>query len=88
MDILRLIFDCDEFYRVFEPPLRALLLSDGKRHHHRKSTLSTRLVAYSYQEKKPSLNIHPDDLAALPATVFNLSYVELTLCYASIAATK
>jgi len=28
------------------------------------------LVAYTYQEKKPSLNLHPDDLAALPATVF------------------
>jgi hypothetical protein len=41
MDILRLFFDCDEFYRVFEPPLRALFLSDGKRHRHRKSTLST-----------------------------------------------
>ena len=28
------------------------------------------LVAYTYQEKKPSLNLYPDDLAALPATVF------------------
>jgi hypothetical protein len=28
------------------------------------------LVAYTYQEKKPSLNLHPNDLAALPATVF------------------
>src|SRR5512145_2661170 len=28
------------------------------------------LVAYSYQEKKPSLNLNADDLAALPATVF------------------
>jgi len=41
MDILRLFFDCDEFCRVFEPPLRALLLNDGKRHRHRESTLST-----------------------------------------------
>jgi len=41
MDILRLFFDCDEFYRVFEPPLRDLLLSDGKPHRHRESTLST-----------------------------------------------
>jgi hypothetical protein len=41
MDILRLFFDCDEFRRVFEPPLRALLLNDGKRHRHRESTLST-----------------------------------------------
>lgn len=41
MDILRLFFDCDEFCSVFEPPLRALLLSDGKRHRHRESTLST-----------------------------------------------
>jgi len=41
MDILRLFFDCDEFCRVFEPPLRALLLSDGKRHRQRESTLST-----------------------------------------------
>ena len=41
MDILRLFFDCDEFCRVFEPPLRALRLSDGKRHRHRDSTLST-----------------------------------------------
>jgi hypothetical protein len=40
VDILRLFFDCDEFCRVFEPPLRALLLSDGKRHRHRESTLS------------------------------------------------
>ena len=39
------------------------------------------LVASTYQEKKPSLNLHPDDLAALPATIFNLSYVELTLSY-------
>src|SRR5262249_6867470 len=29
------------------------------------------LVAYAYQEKKPSLNLRPDDLAALPATVFS-----------------
>jgi len=36
-----LFFDCDEFCRVFEPPLRALLLNDGKRHRHRESTLST-----------------------------------------------
>jgi hypothetical protein len=28
------------------------------------------LVAYTYQEKKPSLNLHPDYLAALPATIF------------------
>src|SRR5262249_15667818 len=28
------------------------------------------LVAYTYQEKKPSLNLYPDDLPALPATVF------------------
>ena len=28
------------------------------------------LVAYTYQEKKPSLNFNADDLAALPATVF------------------
>jgi len=28
------------------------------------------LVAYTYQEREPSLNLHPDDLAALPATVF------------------
>ncbi len=28
------------------------------------------LVAYTYQEKKPSLNLHPDALAALPATIF------------------
>jgi hypothetical protein len=28
------------------------------------------LVAYTYQEKKPSLNLHPDELAALPATIF------------------
>jgi Transposase DDE domain len=28
------------------------------------------LVAYTYQEKKPSLNLHPDNPAALPATVF------------------
>jgi hypothetical protein len=28
------------------------------------------LVAYTYQEKKPSLNLYPDDLAALPATIF------------------
>jgi len=41
MDILRLFFDCDEFCRVFEPPLRALLLNDGKCHRHRESTLST-----------------------------------------------
>jgi len=41
VDILRLFFDCDEFCRVFEPPLRALLLCDGKRHRHRESILST-----------------------------------------------
>src|SRR5262245_18316186 len=41
MDSLRLFFDCDSFCRVFEPPLRALLLSDGKRHRQRESTLST-----------------------------------------------
>jgi len=28
------------------------------------------LVADAYQEKKPSLNLYPDDLGALPATVF------------------
>jgi hypothetical protein len=28
------------------------------------------LIAYTYQEKRPSLNLHPDDLAVLPATVF------------------
>jgi hypothetical protein len=28
------------------------------------------LIAYTYQEKKPSLNLHSDDLAALPATIF------------------
>ena len=28
------------------------------------------LIAYAYQEKKPSLNLHPDDLAALPTTIF------------------
>ena len=28
------------------------------------------LAAYTYQEKKPSLNLHPEDLAALPATIF------------------
>ena len=32
--------------------------------------LLSALVAYTYQEKKPSLNLHPDDLAALPATIF------------------
>ena len=37
------------------------------------------LAAYTYQEKKSSLNLYPDDLAALPATIFKLSYVELTL---------
>lgn len=41
MDILRLFFDCDEFCRVFEPPVRALRLNDGKRHRHRESTLNT-----------------------------------------------
>jgi Transposase DDE domain len=41
LDILRLFFDCDEFCRLFEPPARALRLSDGKRHRHRESTLST-----------------------------------------------
>ena len=35
-----MFFDCDEFCRVFEPPARALRLSDGKRHRHRESTLS------------------------------------------------
>jgi len=34
------------------------------------AALLAALVAYTYQEKKPSLNLHPDDLAALPATVF------------------
>lgn len=28
------------------------------------------LVAYTYQEKKPSLDIHPQDLPALPAVAF------------------
>jgi hypothetical protein len=28
------------------------------------------LIAYTYQEKKPSLDLHPDALAALPATIF------------------
>ena len=32
--------------------------------------LPAALVAYAYQEKKPSLNLHPDELASLPATVF------------------
>ena len=32
--------------------------------------LQAALVAYTYQDKKPSLNLHPDDLATLPATVF------------------
>jgi len=41
VDILRLFFDCDEFCRAFEPPARALCLSDGKRHRRRESTLST-----------------------------------------------
>jgi hypothetical protein len=40
VNILRLFFDCDEFCRVFEPPMRAVLLSDGKSHRHRQSTLS------------------------------------------------
>ena len=40
MDILRLFFDCDEFCGVFEPPLRALQLSDGRRRRQRRSTLS------------------------------------------------
>src|SRR5215510_173451 len=40
MDILRLFFDCDEFCGVFEPPVRALRLSDGRRHRQRRSTLS------------------------------------------------
>src|SRR5262245_51579877 len=40
MDILRLFFDCDEFCGVFEPPVRALQLSDGRRHRQRRSTLS------------------------------------------------
>jgi len=31
---------------------------------------TVQLVAYTYQEKKPSLNLYPDDLAALPATIF------------------
>jgi hypothetical protein len=28
------------------------------------------LVVYTYKEKKPSLNLDPDDLVALPATIF------------------
>ena len=28
------------------------------------------LIAYTYREKKPSLKLHSDDLAALPATIF------------------
>jgi hypothetical protein len=28
------------------------------------------LVAYTYQEKKPSLNLHSDNLVALPSVVF------------------
>lgn len=28
------------------------------------------LVAYTYQEKKPSLDINPKDLSALPAVAF------------------
>jgi len=40
VDILRLFFDCDEFCRVYESPRGALRLRDGKRHRHRKSTLS------------------------------------------------
>jgi hypothetical protein len=42
-------------------------------------SLLAALVAYTYQVKKPSLNIRSDDLAALPATIFKFSYVELTL---------
>ena len=30
------------------------------------------LVAYTYQEKKPSLDIHPKDLPALPAAAFQV----------------
>lgn len=40
MDILRLFFDCDEFCQVYQSPRGALRLRDGKRHRHRKSTLS------------------------------------------------
>jgi len=40
VDILRLFFDCDEFCHVYESPRGALRLRDGKRHRHRKSTLS------------------------------------------------
>jgi hypothetical protein len=28
------------------------------------------LIAYTYQEKKPSLKLHPNDLAALPVSIF------------------
>ena len=41
MDILRLFFDCDEFWRRFEPRLRAQLLSDGHPHRQRQAALST-----------------------------------------------
>lgn len=33
-------------------------------------TLIPGLIAYSYREKKPSLNLHFEDLAQLPAAVF------------------
>jgi Transposase DDE domain len=32
--------------------------------------LMAALIAYTYREKKPSLKLHSDDLAALPATIF------------------
>jgi Transposase DDE domain len=28
------------------------------------------LIAYTYQERKPSLGFHADDLAAIPTTIF------------------
>jgi hypothetical protein len=41
VDILRLFFDCDEFYQQFAPRLRAQLLSAGKPHRQRQTTLNT-----------------------------------------------